>query len=89
MLLIAVSLLTGSLMAVYVAVGLMLLKMFHVGVLCILTKVGFGDLVKLAIRLPYHAFSWILAMIKSLQWSKTWVHAKKYGPEADRDSAEP
>ena len=88
MLLIAVSLLTGNLIAISVAAGLMLLKMFHVGVLCILTKVGFGDLVKLAIRLPYHAFSWILAMIKSLQVSKTWVHAKKYGPEKDRDSSE-
>jgi cellulose synthase/poly-beta-1,6-N-acetylglucosamine synthase-like glycosyltransferase len=85
MLLISISLLTGNLTAISIAVGLMLLKMFHVSVLCVLTGVGIGDLVSLAVRMPYHAFSWILAIIKSLQLSKTWVHAKKYGPESEKE----
>ena len=83
MLLILFSLLTGNPWAIALAVGVMLLKMFHVAVLCVLTRVGFGDLIRLAVRMPYHAFSWVLAIVKSMQISKPWVHAKKYGPESD------
>lgn len=83
LLLILLSLVTGNQIAIFIAIGLMLLKVFHVLVLCILTGAGIGDLTSLALRLPYHAFSWILAIIKSTQLSKTWVHAKKYGPESE------
>ena len=85
MLLVVFSLLTGNQTAILIAIGLLLLKVFHVLVLCWLTRVGVRELAGLAIRMPYHAFSWILAIIKSTQLSKTWVHCKKYGPESEQE----
>jgi cellulose synthase/poly-beta-1,6-N-acetylglucosamine synthase-like glycosyltransferase len=79
MLLVLISLLTGSPIAIAIASCLMLLKMFQVLTMCFLTGASLRELFQLAIRMPYHAFSWLLAMAKSTKLSATWVHSTKTG----------